>query len=338
MKIRIRDILSEKRISMIFNLLAIASSIVYLYYTNIGIQKVIPVLIIYACICVAYYVVYIYTTKKKLERFIQLFENLEKPYYIGGQIKSDGGMYSRVCGEIIKKSCKAMLETVSEYETANDDYRDFIEQWVHRTKTPVSVIRLICNNNPSEAMSKIQCEIQRIENETEKILFFSKSRDFQNDYILKEVAVKDVVNEAVVANKSLLIENNAKIRVEAMQSHVLSDPKWLCFILSQFLTNSVKYKNGEGVSIDISCEEKDGDVYIYYSDDGIGIPSGELSRIYEKGFTGTNGRKTSESSGFGLYLCKTLCDKLAIKLTCTSFVGKGTMFILKIHGLSDDFR
>ena len=331
MKIKIKDIITEKWISIFFCFITIMFLAFYLYYTGYEIQKIIPVTILLLTICIFYFVINILRTKKDLENLIHMFEKLEKPYYIGESIKPSNRIKDKIYISIIKKSCKAMLETISEYEIANNDYRDFIEHWVHSIKTPVSVVQLICTNNPSAVNSKIQSEIQRIENEIERILFFSKSQNFHNDYILKSFTLKKVINDAIIANKSLLIENNAKIEIKDCQQTILSDSKWFQFIITQLLTNSIKYKKVNSLNINIYSEEKNGYIYIYYSDDGIGIPANEIKRVFEKGFTGTNGRKTSKSSGFGLYLCNVLCTKLGIKISCQSIIGEGTIFTLKVR-------
>ena len=337
MKVRIKDIILEKWISIFFCFAAMMFLAFYLYYTGYEIQKIIPMTILLLAICIVYFSINIYKIKRDLENLVYMFEKLEKPYYIGDSIKSSNKIKEQIYTAIIRKSCKAMLETISEYEIANNDYRDFIEQWVHSIKTPVSVVQLICTNNPTDINLKIQSEIQRIENEIERILFFSKSQDFHNDYILKSFPLKKAINEAIIANKSLLIENKAKIEIKDCQRTILSDSKWLQFIFTQLLTNSIKYKKNDNLCINISSEEKNEYIYIYYSDNGIGIPSDEVKRIFDKGFTGTNGRKASKSSGFGLYLCNVLCAKLGIKMSCKSSVGKCTIFTLKLNSVSKKF-
>lgn len=331
MKIKIMDIVLEKSFSIFLNFFSIIGLFFYLYYTGYNIQKIIPLTILYLTGCFLYYSILIYNTKKRLENLICVFDKLEKPFYMGDILKTNNSVAERVYGIIIKKACKAMLGTISEYEIENNDYRDFIEQWVHSIKAPISVIQLICNSNPTETNLKIQSEIQRIENETERILFFSKSRDFHNDYIIKHFNLNDSIKKAILANKSLLIENNAVIDVKDCNNNILSDPKWLQFIFSQLFTNSIKYKKSNNLFIKIFTEIKNEYIYIYYSDNGIGIPKDEINRIFDKGFTGSNGRKTAKSTGFGLYICYTLCEKLGIKISCNSNVGEGTTFILKMR-------
>lgn len=338
MKIKIKDILSNIKYFLLFHLFFINILSFYLYFTGYAWQKLIIFYFGYIFIIFSYSVYYSYRTKKHLESISDICKKLEEPYYIADSLKISENVTEQVYGEILNKSCKSMIETVSAYEKSNEDYCDTAESWVHSVKNHISVISLICSNNPSEQNYIIQSELQKIENEAENMLFLSKEQDFKNDYVLKKFCIKDAVNSAILSNKNLLIENNAYVDINGCNEVILSDIKWLQFVFSQFISNSVKYKKSDSLNILIKSEENSDEVVIKYCDNGIGIPSNEINRIFEKGFTGTNGRKNAKSTGLGLYLCKTLCDKLIIDLSCESTVGAGTVFILKIKTHFEDVK
>lgn len=185
---------------------------------------------------------------------------------------------------------------------------------------------MIIENNKSEITERIDEELDKIENYIEQALFYARSHTVEKDYYIKKIKLKEIVNESIKKNKNILIEEKVILNLYDLENEVNTDSKWIIFILSQVIQNSVKYKKKDSnLKIDIYSKKQKENVVLYLKDNGIGIKKGEVERIFEKGFTGTNGRYCNKkSTGIGLYLCKSLCEKLGILISGTSIENEGT--------------
>ncbi|MEK5233203.1 sensor histidine kinase [Lysinibacillus sp. FSL K6-0232] len=202
----------------------------------------------------------------------------------------------------------------------------FMNQWVHQMKTPISVIELLLQDDRPLDKRNVQEEIDRLRRGLDMVLVNARLENFEDDMQVEQVALKAIVTATVNENKRLFITKRVfpEIHVED-DLIVASDSKWLRFILGQFITNAVKYTFEANKKIVISAIQKDDYVQLAICDEGIGIPASDLSRVTKAFFTGENGRKTGESTGMGLYLAKEICEKLGHELTITSEVGQGTI-------------
>ncbi|TQR31646.1 HAMP domain-containing histidine kinase [Lysinibacillus sphaericus] len=202
----------------------------------------------------------------------------------------------------------------------------FINQWVHQMKTPISVIELLLQDERPLDKKNVQEEIDRLRRGLDMVLVNARLENFEEDMQVEQVALKTIVTATVNENKRLFITKRVfpEIHIED-DIIVASDSKWLRFILGQFVTNAVKYTFESNKKIVISAIIKDDYVQLAIRDEGIGIPASDLSRVTKAFFTGENGRKTGESTGMGLYLAKEICEKLGHELHITSEVGKGTI-------------
>ena len=202
----------------------------------------------------------------------------------------------------------------------------FINQWVHQMKTPISVIELLLQDERPLDKKNVQEEIDRLRRGLDMVLVNARLENFEEDMQVEQVALKAIVTATVNENKRLFITKRVFPEIHIDEEIVVaSDSKWLRFIIGQFVTNAVKYTFEANKKIVISANQKDGNVQLSICDEGIGIPTSDLSRVTKAFFTGENGRKTGESTGMGLYLAKEICEKLGHELTITSEVGKGTV-------------
>jgi signal transduction histidine kinase len=187
---------------------------------------------------------------------------------------------------------------------------------------------MICENHKDTPLreSGISDELDRIESNVEQALYYARSSYVEKDYFIKEVNAAELVRRAVAKRRRSLIAMRAKIEVNiAEDTMICSDAKWLSFILGQLIDNSIKYaKEDERLILAFSLEEKEGRKVLQIKDNGMGIKSAELARVFEKGFTGSNGRAGRASTGIGLYLCRKLCLKLSHEMSITSEEGEGT--------------
>lgn len=185
---------------------------------------------------------------------------------------------------------------------------------------------MLIENNKTEITKSIDEELDKVENYVEQALFYARSNNVQKDYYIKATKLKDMVNEAIKKNKNILIGDRISINLHDLDLTVNTDNKWIIFILNQIIQNSSKYmKRQESSQIEIYSKQKKENIILYIKDNGIGIKEEEISRVFEKGFTGTNGRCAGKkSTGIGLYLCKKLCDKLGISIELNSKKDVGT--------------
>ena len=190
---------------------------------------------------------------------------------------------------------------------------------------PIATSKMIIENNKTEITQSINDELDKIENYIEQALFYARSNAVEKDYYIRESDLKEIVNTAILKNKRDLIENKINIDTHDLEKIVLTDSKWCIFILNQIIQNAIKYSKDENKTIQIYGKEQKENVILYIKDNGIGIKKGEITRVFEKGFTGENGRRSGQkSTGIGLYLCKKLCDKLGMAIELNSEKGIGT--------------
>ena len=202
----------------------------------------------------------------------------------------------------------------------------FMNQWVHQMKTPISVIELLLQDERPLEKKNVQEEIDRLRRGLDMVLVNARLENFEEDMQVEQVALKSIVTATVNENKRLFITKRVFPEIHIDEEIIVaSDSKWLRFIIGQFVTNAVKYTFESNKKIVISAIRKEGNVQLSICDEGIGIPTSDLSRVTKAFFTGENGRKTGESTGMGLYLAKEICEKLGHELAIASEVGKGTV-------------
>ena len=240
---------------------------------------------------------------------MDMTDQLEEAYLIADLMKEPERADDEVFYQILKLAEKSMLENISAVMQERRDYRDYIEQWVHEVKTPITAMKLICENHPSEFSRAILTELEKVDRFTEQTLYYARSEHTQKDYAIREIQLSDVVHGAIADNKYLLRQNDVRIEMEMVTDTVYTDDKWVRFILNQLIGNSIKYRT-EKPRLTFYTEQQSNQVLLFIKDNGIGIAEADLPRVFEKGFTGQNGRNIQNSTGIGLYLCKRLCDKL----------------------------
>ena len=211
------------------------------------------------------------------------------------------------------------------YKFAVEDYKEYIELWIHEIKIPIATSKLIIENNKNDVTKSINEEIDKMENYVEQVLFYARSNTVEKDYCVSKTSLKDIVNSAIIRNKESIVYNNIKINLRDLEKEVYTDGKWCTFIINQILQNSIKYSKDEYKEINIYAKEEKEKVELIIEDNGIGIEEKDIKKVFEKGFTGVNGRlKGKKSTGMGLYLCKKLCDKLDLGISISSKINEWT--------------
>lgn len=205
----------------------------------------------------------------------------------------------------------------------------FLNQWIHQMKTPISVLELLLQEGDALDKKSVQEEVDRLKRGIEMVLMNARLENFEEDMQVEQVHLKQIVNATINENKRLFITHRvfpeAKIDEDLI---VASDSKWLKFVLGQFVTNAVKYTFEPNKKVIFFAEKTDSSITLTIKDEGIGIPQSDISRVTKPFFTGENGRKTGESTGMGLFLAQEICEKLNHELNITSKVGVGTTITL----------
>ncbi len=274
--------------------------------------------------------VYEYVKKSSYYKTVlETFEKLDQKYLVAELIEPAGFADSVIFYGILSGAGKSMNDKIAAYRKLTEDYREFIESWVHEIKTPIAAALLTAENNPGPAADSMREDLVQIESLVNKVLYYARSNDVEKDYIIKEIPLKTMVNKAAKRNARYLIQNKFSVHMENLDAAVYTDGKWMDFILDQVITNAVKYAGEGDHTLTFSAEEGREGATLSISDNGIGIPAGDLPRVFEKGFTGGNGRKYAQSTGMGLYLCKKLGDKLGVLLSAYSDgEGRGAAFTI----------
>ena len=323
---RFRDYIKEKMVLIIGTILALVSVEILLLAYNISILiRVYCAFIIIFILVLAILIEY----KKKKDYYNELIKNMEdlkEKYLISEIIKTPNFIEGKILKDILQDTGKSMLENVNYYKNIQEDYKEYIELWIHEVKIPIATSKMIIENNKNEVTKSIDEELDKVENYTEQALFYARSNAVEKDYIINKTNLKEIVNGAILKNKTTLLNEKVSIELSNLkEEEVYADSKWAVFIVNQIIQNAIKYSKKENRKIEISSQEKNDKVILYIKDNGIGIKKGEITRVFERGFTGKNGRIIGQkSTGIGLYLCKKLCDRLGLGIELNSEKDKGT--------------
>ena len=317
--------LKEKAITILLLLFGIITIEIFLMAYNVGmfIKIYIP-LIIMGLYMISIIIEY-FKRKKFYNNLLNMLEELEEKYLITEIIKTPNFLEGQIFKNSLEQIDKSMLENVNKYKYMTEDYKEYIELWIHEIKIPIATSKMVIENNKNAITKSIDEELDKVENYIEQALFYARSNTVEKDYYIRKVVLKEIINESIKKNKSSLIQEKISIDIHDLEIEVNTDNKWIVFILNQIIQNSIKYRKKENSVIEIYAKQGKENVILYIKDNGIGIKKGEITRVFEKGFTGTNGRLSNKkSTGIGLYLCKKLCNKLGIGIELNSVQNEGT--------------
>lgn len=324
----LKDYLKSKIGTIFLNGIALITLSVFLL--SIG-NEFEPVIIIVLSWIITLFIYFMIAYKKR-KNYFELIEkgvsNIDKKYLISEVLEVPPFLEAEPYYYLLKKSSKSMREEINKEKLRLKEYKEYIEQWIHEVKTPISLIKLIEENNRTTKSSAVLMQLEEIDRYVEQALFYARSEDVDKDYLVKEVSLKDCVNTVITRNKQGFILNDIEIEIDNIDKVVYCDSKWLEFILNQIIVNAIKYRNNQNPKVQIYVNSIKNGIQLIVEDNGIGIPRDELERVFEKGFTGNTGRLNSKSTGIGLYLCKKLCDKLGLLIDMESEINSYTKVII----------
>ncbi|WP_297518524.1 sensor histidine kinase [uncultured Clostridium sp.] len=283
--------------------------------------------------------IYIFFEYLKIKNYynnlLSVSKGLDKKYLVLEVVSEPSFFEGQLIHEVLRESNKSMNEHVRDYKIQSEDYRDYIEAWVHEIKTPLASASLVIDNNNNDITQKIAIELSRVDDFIEQVLYYSRSNDVGKDYIIRKINLKALVSKVVRGRAKDFIGKKISLELESLEEEVFIDEKWFEFIINQIIQNSIKYSKIDGAKVKIFSEKLENAVRLSIYDNGVGISEKDINRVFEKGFTGENGRKFTKSTGMGLYICKKLCDGLAVGLSIDSKQGEYTKveLIIPIGGV-----
>ena len=267
----------------------------------------------------------LYADYRKRSRFFRellgILDGLDQKYLITEMMVQPDFEEGKIWMDILYDTGKSMQDKLNETEDSLRDFKEYLELWIHEIKIPIAALDLM-NYNGSQDLKKQKAQLARINGFVEQILFYARADAAQKDYLLTACDLDAAINKVLQQQKDLLIGNKIRIEKNDTEHFVVTDSKWLIFMLGQIVNNSIKYRDpGKQSCISFTVEEVSDKTVLMIRDNGIGIPEQDIDRVFDKTFTGENGRKGHASTGMGLYICKQLCNKLGHAITVTSVCG-----------------
>lgn len=268
------------------------------------------------------FLLYRYFSHKKLyDKLIKMPSKLEDTISSAGTTPM-----SEAVNRLLRVQYNLYQEQIQMYKGKQEEHLTFIHQWVHQMKTPISVIYLILQEKEGEPyLENIQQEMERISRGLNMAMNMTRFGSFEQDFTVETILLHSIVAEVVNEQKKYFIRKKVypEVRIDLNMS-VISDRKWLKFIVEQLLVNAIKYTEGENKKVIISAYESIKGKVLEVKDQGVGIPKNDIRRVFDPFYTGENGRKFGESTGMGLYLVNEICKKLEHEIEIESRQGEGT--------------
>lgn len=241
-----------------------------------------------------------------------------------GHLPSPDGIIEEDYSALVKMICDE-TEKLREHDAAS--LRETVEYytvWAHQIKTPIAAMKLTLDSEDTPTSRKLSTDLFRISQYVDMVMAYLRLDSSDTDYVFRECPLDSVIRQTVRAFAPEFIDRRLTLDYEPTDAVAVTDEKWLSFVLSQLISNALKYTHEGGITVRADAR------YVTVSDTGIGISPSDLPRIFEKGFTGETGRADKTASGIGLYLCKKICDRLGIKLSFSSVPGEGTTVTLDL--------
>lgn len=318
------DYVKDKILFIVTNLIFFVIVAWFMYFAHIGMVIIFLVFCIWFLPLLSYMLMEYIQYRKYFNEVENILDNLDKKYLLPEVIKDPNFIVGEEISYIFKSLSRDMHENVKYYKNIQEEYREYIEMWVHEIKTPIASSKLLIENNNNEVTRKIDTQINKIENFVEQVLYYSRSDEVGKDYIIKKIELNQIVKSAIKRNQRDFISKRISLKLENIDEIIYSDTKWVEFILNQIIGNAIKYSKVNEPQIKIESKKTANSIILIIEDNGVGINDRDVNRVFEKGFTGENGRKFGKSTGIGLYLCKKLCEKLGLNIYLESKENQGT--------------
>lgn len=323
---RIKDFIKDKLYFIVTFVFVVGFLNVFLYFIDIKKSVIFMIDIAFLVIFFTLIIVEFFRRYDYYNNILKMLDEIEEKYLIFDLIETSDFIDSKVMEEIINLGNYSMNKEVNKYRLSQEEYKDYIELWVHEIKTPLSALKLMVDNNNFD---NVKYEVERINYYIEQSLYYARSSSVEKDYLIEEVSLEESVKSVVRQLSNNFIQKNISVDLNLKANNVFSDSKWLEFIIKQVLINSIQYSNSDS-KVKIQSRNIDNAIVLEIIDEGIGISESDIPRIFDLGFTGESGRVYNQATGMGLYLVKKLCESLHINVEIISDMGvKVTLIIPK---------
>jgi signal transduction histidine kinase len=352
------DYFKDKLLLLLLHLSCMMVLAFFLHATGYPAADICIILVVWLLILSIWFLTEYFRRRQYFHKTAEILAHADHKYLLGELMPQSFRLEDTLYRNMIRQSNKSVIESIRTVEDARQEYREYIESWVHEIKAPIANITLLCEkrryenpleetapdlplrNQPDDAsqihvqtalpetLRRILHENQKTENYVDMALFYARSDEVYKDYLIKESSLQQTAEDVLRKNKYYLIQSGIQAEVNCKDT-VYTDVKWIAFILNQLVLNAVKYRRDTEPKIRIYTEKRPHGVCLTVEDNGQGIPEEDLPRIFDKGFTGNNGRTHERSTGMGLYLCRKLCLKLGIQIDAVSEESAGTKLLLQ---------
>ena len=300
----------------------------FLYIIGNTFSVVFMIGVVIAILIMTKYLMDWYRKKKYFEIITERVKDLKEPWLIAELLPVSYTIEDEIYQELLRKVGSSAIEEIHKIEDEQKEYEDYIEQWIHEVKTPITSIHLMLENRISEnpgLKRDLNVELSRLENDVELALYYARSEQIYRDYLIQKLNVRKVLLKVVNKNRTVIMNSSVAIDLDCDEAlYAYGDEKWLVFMLTQVLLNAIKYKAEADAKVVMRAKRDNKKIVLNIIDNGKGIKKEELPRIFDKGFTGSNGRDNEKSTGMGLYLVHKLCEKLEIDIKADSVYGEFT--------------
>lgn len=330
-----KEYIKDKIYFIITSLLGYSIILLILLAFKVTLQATIAISLVYIIGVLINIIIDYFRKKTFYNNFQKKLENLDQKYLIVEMLEEPNFLEGKILTNALYDIDKSMIEKINEYKQQTQDFKEYVELWIHEVKLPVSSLTLMVHNRKTEENKKLQEQLSRLDNYLEQILYYVRSENAEKDYLITTANLSKVISNVALRNKDILLEKKIDFIVSDVNIEVLTDSKWLEFIINQIIDNSIKYSKNNNAFIKIVAKEEKDRVDLAIYDNGIGIKEEDLPRVFEKTYTGSNGRNGKNSTGMGLYIVKKLCEKLGHKVSIKSKENEFTC--VKISFIKNDY-
>ena len=323
----LREFLSDRMGRIALQLICAGLAALFLFATGTQPGILVIVLLVFLLAFAAAQMYDFSRQRAYLQELEAIWDGLDRKYLFAECAPQPKRLYDRRLFDLTRRAGRAMTGAVSDAEASQREYREYVERWVHEIKAPITAARLICRDLDGDTRRKLTAELAQIAANIERALFYARAESPEQDCLFRQVDLGKIASQAIENHRSLLIQSGVRVDAENLSGAVYTDEKWAVFILGHLLQNAARYR-GTGPVITLSAKPLEKQIQLVVTDNGIGIPAHELPRVFDRGFTGSNGRSRGGSTGMGLYLCKKLASFLDLGLHIASREGEGTAVTL----------
>ena len=323
----LREFLSDRLKRIALQVICAGLATLFLFATGTQPGVLVILLIVFLLVFLTVNMFDFFQQRARLLELKSILDGLDRKYLFTECVPQPKGLFERRLFDLTRLAGRDMTGAVSDAQASQREYREYVERWVHEIKAPLTAARLICRELDGDTRRKLTAELSQIEAHVERALFYARAENPEQDCLIRQIELEKIAAQAIENHRSLLIQNGIRVEMENMNCAVYTDEKWAVFILGQLLQNAARYRGSEPV-ITLSAKLLGRQAQLIVHDNGIGIPAHELPRVFERGFTGSNGRIRGGSTGIGLYLCRKLAVFLELELRMDSQEGAGTTVTL----------